>query len=249
VNHPDFARFDLSAIRLVLDTGSPEALAETQARLPGAAVITLYGMTEAGGGVAFSHPDEPPQTRLTTAGRPVRGTEVRIVEPGTDDDLPAGERGEIVVRSPGVFAGYHRAPEATSAVLRDGWLHTGDLGVLDDEGRLTYIARLKDMLKVGGENVAAAEVEAYLGTHPAVKIAQVVGVPDDRYEEVPAAFIELHSGCELDEDAIIRYCKGRIASFKIPRHVRFVTSWPMSASKIQKYLLRRSILAELERSR
>jgi acyl-CoA synthetase (AMP-forming)/AMP-acid ligase II len=245
VGHPDFAMTDVSSVRLILDTGPPEGLADTESHFPNGSVITLYGMTEAGGGVAFSDLDDPPEKRLSTAGRPLRGTEVRIVEPGSEADLPAGRPGEILVRSPGVFDGYHNAPDATAAALRDGWLHTGDLGVLDEDGRLTYIARLKDMLKVGGENVAAAEIEAYLATHPAVKIAQVVGVPDPRYEEVPAAFIELREGHDLDEEAVVAFCKGRIASFKIPRHVRFVTAWPMSASKIQKFPLRDSLLAEL----
>jgi fatty-acyl-CoA synthase len=125
-------------------------------------------------------------------------------------------------------------------------LHTGDLGVLDENDRLTYVGRLKDMIKVGGENVAALEIEAYLITHPSVKIAQVVGVPDERYDEVPAAFIELNPGAEVSESDIIDYCRGRIASFKVPRHVRFVREWPMSSTKIQKYRLRESIIAELD---
>jgi acyl-CoA synthetase (AMP-forming)/AMP-acid ligase II len=246
IAHPDFARTDVSSVRLVLDTGSPDGLAETESRFPNATVITLYGMTEAGGGVAFSHLDDPPEKRLSSAGRPLRGTEVRIVEPGTDADVPAGRRGEILVRSPGVFDGYHNAPEATAATLREGWLRTGDLGVLDEDGRLTYVGRLKEMLKVGGENVAAAEIEAYLATHPAVKIAQVVGVPDAKYHEVAAAFVELVAGFDIDEEEIVGYCKGRIASFKVPRYVRFVKEWPMSASKIQKYRLRDAFCAELE---
>jgi acyl-CoA synthetase (AMP-forming)/AMP-acid ligase II len=129
--------------------------------------------------------------------------------------------------------------------MRGGWFHSGDLGRVDEDGRLTFLGRLKDMLKVGGENVAAIEVEAYLATHPAVKIAQVVGVPDDQYMEVPGAFVELADGLTASEDELIEFCRGRIARFKIPRYVRFVTEWPMSASKVQKFRLREQLLQEL----
>ena len=129
--------------------------------------------------------------------------------------------------------------------MRGGWFHTGDLGRVDEDGRLTFLGRLKDMLKVGGENVAALEIEAYLATHPAVKIAQVVGVPDPRYQEVPAAFVELADGADASEEELIEFCRGQIARFKVPRYVRFVTEWPMSASKVQKFRLREELLEEL----
>jgi acyl-CoA synthetase (AMP-forming)/AMP-acid ligase II len=129
--------------------------------------------------------------------------------------------------------------------MRGGWFHTGDLGRVDEDGRLTYLGRIKDMLKVGGENVAALEIEAYLGRHPAVKIAQVVGVPDPKYGEVPAAFVELADGADVTAGELQEYCRGQIASFKIPRYVRFVTEWPMSASKIQKFRLREQLASEL----
>jgi acyl-CoA synthetase (AMP-forming)/AMP-acid ligase II len=131
--------------------------------------------------------------------------------------------------------------------MRGGWFHTGDLGRVDEDGRLTFLGRLKDMLKVGGENVAALEIEAYLATHPAVKIAQVVGVPEPRYQEVPAAFVELVDGSDLSEEELIEFCRGKIARFKVPRYVRFVTEWPMSASKVQKFRLRDELLEELAR--
>jgi acyl-CoA synthetase (AMP-forming)/AMP-acid ligase II len=159
--------------------------------------------------------------------------------------VPVGERGEITVRSPGLFDRYNNDPEKTADAMRGGWFHSGDLGRVDEDGRLTFLGRLKDMLKVGGENVAAIEVEAYLATHPAVKIAQVVGVPDDQYMEVPGAFVELADGLTASEDELIEFCRGRIARFKIPRYVRFVTEWPMSASKVQKFRLREQLLQEL----
>jgi acyl-CoA synthetase (AMP-forming)/AMP-acid ligase II len=245
IHHPDFERTNLSSIRLVNDTGPPETLRIVQERFAPAPVVTLFGMTETCGGVSWSGPDDPLEKRMTTGGLPVRGTEVRIVDPETDVEVPAGTRGEITVRSPGLFERYHNDPEKTAYAMRGGWFHTGDLGKVDEDGRLTYLGRLKDMLKVGGENVAALEIEAYLGTHPAVKIAQVVGVPDQKYIEVPAAFVELAEGGSTSAEELIEYCHGRIAGFKAPRYVRFVQEWPMSASKIQKFRLRERLLAEL----
>ena len=172
--------------------------------------------------------------------------EVRIADPETDEELPVGEVGQILVRGPGLFDGYHGDPEKTAEALRGGWLHTGDLGCVDADGRIAYRGRSKDMLKVGGENVAALEIEAFLQSHPAVKIAQVVGVPDPKYIEVPAAFVELDAEASAGEDDLIEYCRGTIAAFKVPRYVRFVDEWPMSATKIQKHRLREALLAELE---
>ena len=172
---------------------------------------------------------------------------MRIVDPDTWADLPTGERGEIVVRGFGQFEGYHNDPQRNAeAIEPDGWFHTGDIGSVDDEGRITYHGRTKDMLKVGGENVAALEVESYLCTHPAVRLAQVVGIPDERLTEVPAAFVEVEPGHEVTEDELIAFCRGEMASFKIPRHVRFVEAWPMGATKIQKFKLRDELLAELD---
>lgn len=245
IHHPDFDSTDLSTIRLVNDTGPPETLRAVQERFAPAPVVTLFGMTETCGGVSWSAAGDPLEKRMTTGGLPLRGTDVRIVDPETGDEMPAGERGEITVRSPGLFDRYHNDPEKTVAAMRGGWFHSGDLGKVDEDGRVTYLGRLKDMLKVGGENVAALEIEAYLGTHPAVKIAQVVGVPDERYTEVPGAFVELAEGQTVSEQELLEYCQGRIARFKIPRYVRFVTEWPMSASKVQKFRLRETLLAEL----
>ena len=127
-----------------------------------------------------------------------------------------------------------------------GWFHTGDLGCLDVDGRLHYLGRAKDMLKVGGENVAAIEIESYLATHPAVSIAEVVGVPDAKYVEVAAAFLELRPGASVSEEEIIGFCPGAMSSCKVPRYVRVVTEWPMSATKVQKFRLRDALVAELD---
>ena len=156
-----------------------------------------------------------------------------------------GERGEIQIKGYCLFDGYYRDDEKTSESMVDGWLRTGDICSLDPDGRISYHGRLKDMLKVGGENVAAVEIESHLSTHPAVKLVQIVSAPDDVYVEVPAAYIELHDGAEMTEADVIAFCEGQMASFKVPRHVRFVDEWPMSATKIQKFHLRDRIAAEL----
>jgi acyl-CoA synthetase (AMP-forming)/AMP-acid ligase II len=245
LHHPDFDASRLANVRAVLDTGPPEMLRDVGARWNGVPVLTSYGLTEAGGVIAFSHLHDPEEKRVTTGGRPLRGMEVRIADPETDDELPVGEVGQILVRGPGLFDGYHGDPAKTAETMRGGWLHTGDLGAVDEDGRVAYRGRSKDMLKVGGENVAALEIEAFLQTHPAVKIAQVVGVPDPKYQEVPAAFVELAPGAAASEADLVAFCRGTIAGFKVPRHVRFVAEWPMSATKIQKHRLREQLLEEL----
>jgi acyl-CoA synthetase (AMP-forming)/AMP-acid ligase II len=244
IHHPDFDPSKLTSVRVVMDTGTPETLRDVSARWNGVPTVTSYGLTEAGGVVTFSHIHDPEEKRVTTSGRPFPGMEVRIEDPETGEELPAGEIGEITLRGPGLFEGYHNDPEKTAETMCGGWLHTGDLGSVDEDGRITYHGRSKDMLKVGGENVAALEIEAFLGTHPAVKLVQVIGVPDPKYLEVPAAFVELVPGQELTEEELVEFCRGKIASFKVPRYVRFVTEWPMSATKIQKHRLREAFLAE-----
>jgi fatty-acyl-CoA synthase len=168
------------------------------------------------------------------------GRGVRIVDVESGGDVDPGVVGELLVRGYCVFEGYFRDPERTAATLADGWLRTGDLYSRGSDGSLTFNGRLKDMLKVGGENVAAIEVEAFLCEHPAVKLAEVVGIPDPRLDEVPVAFVELRSGSALRADELIEFCKGRIANYKIPRAVYFVEAdeWPMSATKVDKRALR-----------
>jgi len=174
------------------------------------------------------------------------GLELRIINPESGHDVQTGLRGEVLVRGYSVLEGYHKDPEKTAqAIDRDGWFHTGDIGSLDEHGTIMFHGRFKDMLKVGGENVAAAEIEALLGRHPAVKLAQVVGIPDAKYAEVPAAFVELNPGTAATEAELLSFCKGEVASFKVPRVVRFVQEWPMSSSKIQKFRLRQQLLTEL----
>jgi acyl-CoA synthetase (AMP-forming)/AMP-acid ligase II len=240
-----FAALDLSRARIVCSVAPPDVQRQIQDAYRPAVLVNAYGITELCGTVVFSELDDGLDTRIATCGRPLPGFEVRIVDPETNVPLAPNERGELVGRGPSRFDGYYRDPEQTArAIDADGFFHTGDLASVDDAGRICYHGRLKDMLKVGGENVAAIEVESFLATHPAVKLAQVVGVPDDRLQEIPAAFVELVPGARATEAEIIEFCAGAIASFKVPRHVQFVTEWPMSATKVQKFRLRDRLIAE-----
>lgn len=252
IEHPDFPQADLSRVRLMNSNFAvqPKAVAEKlQERMPNTVQVGTFGMTETAGTVSTSMLTDDLHDRVTRLGKPLPGLEVRIVDIESGEPVTTGERGEVLVRGYSLLEGYYKDPEKTSAAIDDdGWYHTGDIGSLDDKGQMMFYGRTKDMLKVGGENVAAAEIETHLGTHPAVKLAQVVGVPDDRYQEVPAAFVELVKGESVDEAALVAHCKGQIAGFKVPRYVRFVQSWPMSTSKIQKFRLREQLLAELEQA-
>ena len=237
--HPLFDANKLTRVRVVNNVGPPDLLRRFAARLPTATHVSAYGLTEAGGVAAFHELSDTPEQRADTCGRPFENVQVRVVDPETLEPLPAEARGELQIRGPTLFSGYYKDTEKTRAtLLPDGWLRTGDLGALTGDGRIRYLGRIKDMLKVGGENVAAIEIESHLCTHPGIKAAQVIGAPDDRLQEVAAAFIELHAGVQLAPEDVIRHCIGSIASYKIPRYVAFVTQWPMSATKIQKFQLR-----------
>ena len=247
LDHPDFASTDLSSLRLVNVNGTPERLRLMAARTPWLTQISPYGATEGGGVIALSHLEDPLEHRVGSAGRPYRGFEAKIVDPGTREELLPGERGEIAYRGPGMFEGYYKDPEQTAVAFdADGFFYSGDLGRMDAEGRLSYLGRIKDMLKVGGENVAAAEIEGFLAEHPAIAEVQVVAAPDRRYDEVPCAFVEVRPGATLTQDELIEHCRGKIATFKIPRYLRLVTDWPMSGTKIQKFKLRERIRDELD---
>jgi acyl-CoA synthetase (AMP-forming)/AMP-acid ligase II len=238
INHPRFASTDLSRIRRINNVAPVDMLVRFQEAFPQAVQTGAYGLTECGGVISFNHPDEPLDKRLNTCGVPFPGIRVRIVDPDTGEDLPTGTRGELWAKGYCVFSGYYKSPEKNAEAFADGWFRTGDLCSLDDDGAIRFHGRLKDMLKVGGENVAALEIESHLSRHPAVALAQVIGRPDARLEEVPVAFIELKPGMQASEEELIAHCKGQLASFKVPRAVRFVQAWPMSSTKVQKYRLR-----------
>ncbi|MHA7650916.1 class I adenylate-forming enzyme family protein [Mycobacterium sp. ML4] len=246
LNQPDFGLRDLSTLRLVMAVGVPERLRDMASRLPTAVQVSCFGMTECAGFLALNRQTDTLEQRMTTGGHPLPGMQCRVVDPQTGRDVPAGTEGELLFRGPNCFDGYLHDPELTARSFDDGgWFHTGDVAVMDDEGRITFVSRLKDMLKVGGENVSAAEVEGFLLRHPAVHIAAVVAAPDDYYVEVPAAYLELKPGETATEQEIIDFCLGNIATYRIPRYVRFVREWPMSGTKIKKYVLRQRIRSEL----
>lgn len=238
-------RFALRELHLV---GVPERLHEFQRALPSVPITSSYGTSE-GAPAAYTTTDEPLKKRLETVGRPSPGTELRIVDPISESDQPQGIPGEIVYRGFHQFEGYFEDPQSSGDVLRNGWVYSGDLGFLDEDGYLVYEGRLKEVLKVGGENVAAFEIENVLLQHKAVGIARVVGAPDRYYTEVPVAFVELVGGSSATEEELISHCQQHLARFKVPHHVRFVApdQWPMSATKIQKLQLKKQIAAELAR--
>ena len=244
INHPDWARTDLSQVRVWLNVAPLDTLRLMQAALPHAPQIGSYGITEGGGIVSYNDANETLEQLERTVGPPIPSSEVRIVDPD-GNELPAGEKGEILVRGVGLMRGYYKDPERTAQMIdAEGWLHTGDQCSVDADGRISYFGRIKDMMKVGGENVAPAEIESYLSKHPAVELVQVVGVPDDRLIEVPCAYVELRSGHTVTPEELIEFCRGRIASYKVPRYVRIVTQWPMSATKVQRYRLKEMFLDE-----
>ena len=246
LDHPDFATTDLSAVRVMQNIATPDRLAQFEKRMPWARQVSSYGSTEGATNLTLTVPDDPLDVRTQTLGRPVEGMEVRVVDPETGAPVPDGVMGELCFRGYSCFEGYYKDPEATARAFDDeGWFHTGDRASVDEAGNLRFGGRLKDMLKVGGENVAAIEIEGFLVRHPAVSIVQVVGVVDARYGEVPAAFIQLAPNASLDADELVDFCVGSIATFKVPRYVRFVTQWPMSGTKVQKFVLRAQLEAEL----
>lgn len=241
LDHPAFDPQRLAAWRKVLLIAPPALVNRVQQTFPEAEFMQACGMTETAGIFALCAPDETPEQRAISQGKPVPGIAVKIIELESGEEASADVVGEILVRGYCVMDGYYRSPEKTAEALdTEGWLHTGDLYARAADGQLTFHGRAKDMLKVGGENVAAIEVEAYLCSHPAVKLAEVVGRPDPRLDEVPVAFVELRPGKSASEEELIAFCQGRIASYKVPRAVFFMNDgeWPMSATKVDKRALR-----------
>ncbi|MEM9305445.1 MAG: class I adenylate-forming enzyme family protein [Pseudomonadota bacterium] len=248
INHPNFASTDLSSIKMMNANFAvqPPAVAERmEAAMPNTIYVGTFGMTETAGTVTTSRLNDTREQRFERLGVPLPGLEIKAVDPDSGDEVPTGEKGEALIRGYSVFTKYYKSPEKSREALADGWFHSGDLVSIDADGQVMFHGRIKDMLKVGGENVAAAEIEACLQQHPAVKLAQVVAAPDPRLQEVAAAFIELQDGESADPNALIDFCKARIAGFKVPRYVRFIDEWPTSSTKIQKFKLKDQIEAEL----
>jgi acyl-CoA synthetase (AMP-forming)/AMP-acid ligase II len=241
LDHPARRRHDLSSLRVAV-TGAAdipvELIRRIEDELPFSTIITGYGLTEAGTVTATS-PEDDPTTVATTVGRARPGFEVRIVE-GDGRHSPAGHTGEIVVRGRTVMAEYLDDPDATRETLsEDGWLHTGDLGVIDDRDCLRIVGRAKDMLIVGGFNVYPAEIENALLRHPDVRQAAVIGVPDQRLGEVGMAFVVTRSGDRATGRQIMAWCREQMANYKVPRAIEVVEELPINATgKVVKDALR-----------
>jgi fatty-acyl-CoA synthase len=209
--------------------------------------LSGYGMSEFGVGASLSALDSSEEQCTEASGFPAPGYEIKVIDPQTGREQPPETPGEILVRSYMTMRGYYGKPAETAQALdRDGWVHTGDMGVIRADGHLRFMGRYKDMLKIGGENVDPMEVEAFLMGHTAINLAAVVSLPDPRLTEVGVAFVKCEPGCALSEADVLSHCKGRIASFKIPRHVIFVDEFPMTSSgKIQKVKLREEALRRI----
>jgi fatty-acyl-CoA synthase len=233
---------DVSSVRTgICGTGMSSSIPiARRARQTFGNLMTGFGMSEVGIGVTFSFLDSTEEQCVEANGYPGSGYEVRIVDPETGKDQPVSVPGEILVRGYIVTPGYYKRPEETArAIDADGWFHTGDMGLMRPDGHMRFLGRYKDMLKIGGENVDPMEVEAFLVTHPAIQACSVVGLPDARLAEVAVAFVQVAPGHTLSEQEVVEHCRGRVASFKIPRHVLLVDEFPMTSSgKVQKVKLR-----------
>jgi fatty-acyl-CoA synthase len=242
---------DVSSVRTgILAAGmSSSAPIARKARKVLGRFVSGYGMSEFGVGAALGALDSTEEQCAEASGFPAPGYEIRIVDPETGREPPAGVPGEILVRSYMTMRGYYGKPEETARALDgQGWLHSGDMGVIRPDGHLRFMGRYKDMLKIGGENVDPMEVEAFLMSHAGINLAAVVSYPDARLSEVGVAFVKCEAGHALTDAEVLAHCKGRIASFKIPRHVVFVDEFPMTSSgKIQKVKLREEALRRIPR--
>ncbi len=246
IDHPRFAEFDVSSLRLMIYGAAPiddTLLADAMRAFPNAEFYQAYGMTECAPVISVLPPSAhaPSATgpaKLRSAGRPTVQTEVRIVDAG-DRDVPRGGVGEILARGPSVMHGYWNKPLETEAALRDGWMHTGDSGYMDDEAYLYVVDRVKDMIVTGGENVYSAEVENAIAQMPEVSMSAVIGIPDDAFGERVHAIVVVRPGATSSERAVIEHCRTLIATFKVPRSVEFRDELPLSAAgKLLKYQLR-----------
>ena len=250
LNHPRFGEFDLSSLRTGIMAGSPcpiEVMKQVIERMHMDEVTICYGMTETSPVSTQTEAGDSLEKRTQTVGRVHPHLEVKLVDPATGATVERGDPGELLTRGYSVMAGYWNDPERTAeAVDAHGWMHTGDLATMDEDGYLNIVGRSKDMVIRGGENIYPREVEEFLHTHPDVLEAAVIGVPDDRYGEELMAWIRLREGAALTEDDVRSFCEGKIAHFKRPRYVKFVDELPMTVTgKVQKYKMREAAIEEL----
>ncbi len=251
LDHPDFASFDLSSLRTGIMAGSPcpiETMRRVVDEMHMEEVTICYGMTETSPVSTQTGAEDALDKRVGTVGRVHPHVEIKVVDPETGAIVERERPGELCTRGYSVMLGYWNEPEKTAEVLdRARWMHTGDLAVMDSDGYLRIVGRIKDMVIRGGENLYPREVEEFLHGHPDVADVQVVGVPDARYGEELMAWIVPRGGAEIDRDAIAEYCDGRIARHKVPRYVATVEEFPMTVTgKVQKYKLRELAIEQLD---
>jgi fatty-acyl-CoA synthase/long-chain acyl-CoA synthetase len=241
LDHPGFDPETLKGLQSILVIGPRPMIEQVQETFPNVEMIAACGMTEAAGIYALSDRLETVAERSEAQGKAAPGIELRIIDIVTGADVPDGTMGEVLLRGYCVMTEYYKDPEKTAQTIDPaGWLHTGDLYTRTPDGRVIFEGRLKDMLKVGGENVATIEIESFLCSHPAVRMASVIGRPDLRLDEVPVAFVELEVEHSITSDELQEFCRGRISRYKIPAEIHFITAaeWPMSTTKIDKRGLR-----------
>jgi len=242
LEHPDFAKYDLSSLRTGIMAGAScpiEVMVNAMSKMHLQEITICYGLTETSPVLTQTRRNDPVQKRVETVGKPLPEVEVKVVDPETGEDLSANKPGELVARGYGVMKGYYKMPKQTESVIRDGWLHTKDQAVMDDDGYFSIMGRIDDMIIRGGENVYPREIEEYLYTNDKIEDVSVVGVPSKKYGEEVAAFVKLKEGKTASENEIKEFCKEGISRFKIPKYVLFTQEFPMTASgKIRKVELR-----------
>jgi fatty-acyl-CoA synthase len=250
LEHPEFTKFDLSTLRTGIMAGSNcpiEVMKKVISQMNASQITIAYGQTESSPVITQTRTDDAIELRVSTVGRALPDVEVKIVDIETGETLPPGKQGELCTRGYLVMKGYYKMPDETAkAIDSDNWLHTGDLAIMDENGYCKITGRIKNMIIRGGENIYPREIEEFLYTHPKISDIQVYGVPDRKYGEQVMAAIIRKKGIELSEEEVREYCQGKIANYKIPRYVKFVDSYPMTASgKIQKFKLRDMAIKEL----
>lgn len=252
LNQPDLQDFRVSTLRTGIMAGSPCPIATMRSvidRLNMHEVTIAYGMTETSPITTQTATDDPLEERVSTVGRVHPHAEAKIVGPD-GQTLPIGEQGEYCSRGYAVMLGYWDDPEKTAeAIDADGWMHSGDLATMDDKGYVRITGRIKDMIIRGGENIYPREIEEFLLAHPQIADAQVFGVPDEKFGEEVCAWVIPKAGAAISPDDVVAHCKGQIAHYKVPRHVRVVESFVMTVTgKAQKFEMRKIMQAELERA-
>ena len=250
LDHPRFAEFDLSTLRTGIMAGSPcpiEVMKSVVARMNMREVTICYGMTETSPVSTQTGASDPLDKRVGTVGRIHPHVEVKVVDPETGATVARGQRGELCTRGYSVMLGYWANETATAAAIDpSGWMHSGDLATMDEEGYVNIVGRIKDMIIRGGENVYPREVEEFLHTHASIREAQVIGVPSAKYGEEVMAWIRLRDGASLGTDELQAFCTGKVATYKIPRYWKVVTEFPMTVTgKIQKFRMREMSIVEL----